>query len=100
VIGSDAGSQAKFWAITGVIHITERITTLGGRTTTAAIEVTGITSIIATAIKAGRVGVRAKELEAIPSQPFVASGSSVALIQVDRLRSSKQSGINDAGYKI
>lgn len=62
MIGSDAGSQAKFWAITGVIHITKRITTLGGRTTTAAIEVTGITSIIATAIKAGRVGVRAKEL--------------------------------------
>ena len=56
MIGSDAGSQAKFWAITGVIHITERITTLGGRNTTAAIEVTGITSIIATAIKAGRVG--------------------------------------------
>jgi hypothetical protein len=39
-------------AIMAVIHITERVTTLGARTTTAAIELTGIISIITTATKA------------------------------------------------
>lgn len=43
-------------AITAVIHITERITTLGGRTTTEAIDLTSIISTI-TAIKA-RVGAK------------------------------------------
>jgi hypothetical protein len=35
-------------AITGVIHITEHITTLDGRTTTADIDITSITSVIIT----------------------------------------------------
>jgi len=47
------GHKQNSGLLRGLSHITERITTLGGRTTTAAIEVTGITSIIATAIKAG-----------------------------------------------
>ena len=37
---------------TAVIQLTERLTTLDGRTTTAAIELTGIISIITTATKA------------------------------------------------
>ena len=40
-------------ATTGVIHIPQPITTLGGRTTTTtAIELTSITSVITTATKA------------------------------------------------
>ena len=45
-------TRAAITAITGVLHITERITTLDGRITTAAIEFTSITSIITTATKA------------------------------------------------
>jgi hypothetical protein len=48
-------THAAITATTGVIHITERITTLGGRTTTAAIDITCITSVITTATKAHRL---------------------------------------------
>jgi hypothetical protein len=44
-------TRAATTAITGAIHITERITTLAGRTTTAAIDITNITSVIITATK-------------------------------------------------
>ena len=44
-------TRAAITATTGVIHITEHITTLGGRTTTAAIDITSITSVITTATK-------------------------------------------------
>jgi hypothetical protein len=58
--------------ITGVIHLTERLTILGGRTTTEAIDLTSIISIITTATKA-EVGAKLSGwLGAIPSQPFFA----------------------------
>ena len=44
-------TRAATTAITGALHITERITTLDGRTTTAAIDITSITGIITTATK-------------------------------------------------
>jgi len=57
--------------IMGVIHITERITTLGGRTTTAAIDLTSITNIITTATKAeALVWGLTSRLGANPSQAF------------------------------
>src|SRR4030095_1300534 len=58
-------------ATTAVIHIPEPITTLGGRTTTTttAIELTSITSVITTATKAdGLVRALKSCLGAIPSQ--------------------------------
>ena len=65
-------TRAAITAITAVIHITERITILAGRTTTEAIELTSTISIITTATKA-QVGVRLRGwLGAIPSQPFFA----------------------------
>ena len=45
-------TRAAITAITGVLHITDRITTPDGRTTTAAIELTSIIGIITTATKA------------------------------------------------
>src|SRR5206468_7917675 len=44
--------RAAITAITGVLHITDRITTPDGRTTTAAIEFTSIIGITITATKA------------------------------------------------
>ena len=44
-------TRAAITATTGVIHITEHITALGGRITTAAIDITSITSVITTATK-------------------------------------------------
>jgi hypothetical protein len=43
-------TRAAITAITGVTHITERII-VGGRTTTTAIDITSITSVITTATK-------------------------------------------------
>ena len=63
-------TRAATTATTAVIHITERITILGGRTTTEAIDLTNIIRIITTATKA-QVGVNLSGwLGAIPSQPF------------------------------
>ena len=45
-------TPAATTATTAVIHLTARLTTLDGRTTTAAIELTSIISIITTATKA------------------------------------------------
>jgi hypothetical protein len=65
-------TRAATTATTAVIHITERITILGDRTTTEAIDLTSIISIITTATKA-QVGVKLSGwLGAIPSQPFFA----------------------------
>jgi len=44
-------TRAATTTTTAVIHLTERITILGGRTTTAAIDIRSITSIITTATK-------------------------------------------------
>ena len=61
-------THAATTTITAVIHITERIT-LDGRTTTAAIELTSIISIITTATKAdGLVRGLISWLGATPSQ--------------------------------
>ena len=48
-------TRAAITATMGVIHITEHITTLGGRTTTAVIDITSITSVITTATKSRRL---------------------------------------------
>ena len=45
-------TRVAIMAISGVLRTTERITTLGGRTTTAAIELTSIASILTIATKA------------------------------------------------
>jgi hypothetical protein len=64
-------TRAAITATTGVIHITERITTLGGRTT--AIDITSITSAIITTTKY-RVDARLIGwLGGIPSQLFFSS---------------------------
>ena len=65
-------TRAATTAITAVIHLTERLTTVDGRTTTAIIASTSIVSTITTANnKAYQVGVRLSSwLGAIPSQLF------------------------------
>ena len=45
-------TRAATTTTTAVIHLTERLTTLDGRTTTAAVALTSIISIITTATKA------------------------------------------------
>ena len=47
-------TRAVTTATTGVIHLTGRLTTLGDRTTTAAVELISIISIITIATKSGR----------------------------------------------
>jgi len=44
-------TRAAITAIMGAIHITERITTMAGRTTTGAIDITNITTVITTGTK-------------------------------------------------
>ena len=44
-------TRAATTAITGVIHITERITIVAGRITTAAVGITSITSVTTTGTK-------------------------------------------------
>ena len=53
--GTTDTTHGAITAITVAILITERITTLGGRITIAVIELTSITGIITTAIKANRL---------------------------------------------
>ena len=65
-------TRAATTATTAVIHLTGRLTTLDGRTTIAAIELTSIIGITITVTKM-RVGVRLSGwLGVIPSQPFFA----------------------------
>src|SRR5580765_4314500 len=66
---------------TAVIHITEHLTTLDGRTTTAAIDLTSIISVITTATKAGTGWCEGNQLAWSNSKPafFVSEAESFPL---------------------